>query len=110
MSADQESFVTLLIERLGDPEVTVRVHAGFLLEAMGIEAKPALPALLGLQQSQDVHDRRLAAVVLGSLSRDLPEAVPPLLNALQDEDKAVRHLATEALQKTAPAHRRLKVA
>jgi len=36
-------------------------------------------------------------MVLGSLGRDLAETVPPLHNALQDKDEAVRRLAAEAL-------------
>jgi HEAT repeat protein len=110
MTSGQESFIALLIQRLKDPELTVRVHAGVLLGGMGVEAKPALPALLQLRHSEDVHDRRLAALTLGSLGHDLPEAVPPLLDALHDEDEAVRRLAAEALEEMAPTQRRLKVA
>lgn len=110
MSVDQESFVFLLMERLNDPKLTVRVHAGLQLEGLGIEAKPALPALLQLQQSDDVHNRRLAAVVLGSLGSDLAEAVPPLVNALQDEDQTVRRLAAENLEKITSARGNRKAA
>jgi HEAT repeat protein len=110
MSADQESVVTLLIERLHHPELTVRIHAGLQFGGMGVEARPALPALLELQRSEDAHDRRLAAMVLGSLGRDLAETVPPLLHALQDKDEAVRRLAAEALQEIAPARGRLNAA
>ena len=46
MSANQESVVALLIERLNDPELTVRIHAGLQLVGMGLEAKPALPVLI----------------------------------------------------------------
>jgi HEAT repeat protein len=110
MSADQESVVTMLIECLSDPELPVRIHAGLQLGEMGVEARPALPALRQLQRSEIVHDRRLAAMVLGSLGRDLAEAVPSLHNALQDEDKAVRRLAADALAAIAPPRGRLKVA
>ena len=102
MSADHESVVTLLIERLNDPELTVRIHAGLQLVGMGLEAKPALPVLMELQQSEDVHDRRLAAMVLGSLAHDFTEAMPPLLNALHDADEAVCRLVAEALEEIAP--------
>ncbi len=110
MSVDQESFVSLLMERLNDPELTARVHAGLQLEGLGIEAKPALPTLLHLQQSEDVHNRRLAAVVLGSLGSALAEAVPPLVNALQDEDQTVRRLAAESLEKITSARGHRKAA
>jgi HEAT repeat protein len=68
---------------------------------MGSEARPALPALLELRHREDVPDRRLATMVLGSLAHDLAEAVPPLLNALHDEDETVRRLAAEALEELA---------
>ena len=110
MSADQESVVTLLIERLNDPELTVRIHAGLQLVGMGLEAKPALPVLIELQQSEDVHDRRLAAMVLGSLAQDVTEAMPPLLNALNDADEAVCRLVAEALAEIAPHRGHLKAA
>jgi HEAT repeat protein len=110
MSIDQESIVTRLIESLDDPELTVRIHAGLQLAGMGVEARPSLPALLGLQQSDNVHDRRLAAMVLGSLADDLTEAEPALRNALQDKDEAVRRLGADALKKIAPARGRLHAA
>ena len=110
MSADQQSCVATLIERLTDAELTVRVHAGLLLGTMGEEAKPALAALWSLRQSEDTQNRRLAVMTLGSLAHDLAEAVPPLLSALEDEDEAVRRLAAEALDELAPPYERLKVA
>lgn len=57
MSADQHSHVATLIERLADPELTVRIHAGVLLGALGVEARPALATLLALGQSEEVPDR-----------------------------------------------------
>jgi HEAT repeat protein len=110
MTVGQDSFITMLIRGLKDPELTVRVHAGVLLGGMGVEAKPALPALLQLRHSKDVHGRRLAVLTLGFLCHDLPESVPLLLDALLDEDEAVRRLAAEALEEIAPTHKRLKAA
>jgi HEAT repeat protein len=52
----------------------------------------------------------LAAVVLGSLGRDLLEAVPPLVHALKDEDETVRRLAAEALEKFASVRERPQAA
>jgi HEAT repeat protein len=110
MTAGQDSFVALLIERVKDPELTVRVHAGILLGGLGMEARPALSALLELRQSADVHDRRLAIMTLGSLGHDLAEAVPPLLDSLHDEDETVRRLAAEALEEMAPAQGQARAA
>jgi HEAT repeat protein len=98
MTAGQQSFVATLVQQLNDPEFIVRVHAGLLLGGMGLEARPALSALLKLKQSDRAQDRRLAAMTLGSLGHDLAEAVPPLLDALHDEDDTVRRLAAEALE------------
>ena len=110
MTAAQDFFITMLIQRLKDRELTVRIHAGVQLGGMGVEAKPALPALLQLRHSESVHDRRLAALTLGMLCHELPESVPPLQDALHDEDEAVRRLAAEALKEIAPAHKRLNAA
>jgi HEAT repeat protein len=110
MTAGQKSSVLMLIERLRDPELTVRVHAGILLGGMSLEARPALPALLQLRQSEDVHDRRLATMTLGSLAHDLSEAVPLLLDARHDEDEAVRRLAAAALAEITVSHDRAKAA
>jgi HEAT repeat protein len=77
---------------------------------MGVEAKPALPVLMELQQSEDVHDRRLAAMVLGSLAQDLTEAMPPLLHALKDVDEGVCRLVAEALDEIAPHREHRKAA
>jgi HEAT repeat protein len=49
-------------------------------------------------------------MTLGALAHDLTEAVPPLLNALHDEDDTVRRLAAEALQELAPAYEHQKAA
>jgi HEAT repeat protein len=90
--------------------LTVRIHAGVLLGALGVKARPALATLLALGQSEDAQNRRLAVLILGSLAHDLAEAVPPLLHALEDEDEAARRLAAEALNELAPAHEHLKIA
>jgi len=103
MTTGQDSLIVTLIQNLQAAELTIRIHAGLLLGQMGLEARPALPALLHLRNSMDVHDRRLATMTLGSLAHDLTEAVPPLLNALHDEDDAVRRLASEALEEMTPA-------
>lgn len=44
-----------------------------------------------------MQNRRSAAVGLEALGRHLAEAVPSLLNALQDDDEAVRRLATTVI-------------
>jgi HEAT repeat protein len=110
MTADQDALVATLIQRLKNPELTVRVHAGIVLGGIGVEARPALPALLELRRSEDVHDRRLAALTLGALGYDLAEAVPPLRDSLHDEDETVRRLAAEALQEMAPTRERATAA
>jgi HEAT repeat protein len=108
MTAGPDALVSTLIQALGDPEITVRVHAGFLLARMGPGARSALPSLLALRQSEDVRDRRMATLTLGSLSHELAEVVPSLLDALHDEDDTVRRLATEALAEMAPARGRVR--
>jgi HEAT repeat protein len=96
----------MLIQRLKDPQFAVRVHAGVLLGGMGAKARPALPTLPELFAGDNRHDRRLAAITLGSLA----DEVPPLLNALRGEDETARLLAAEALQEVATVDGRAKAA
>jgi HEAT repeat protein len=110
MVPEEKSFVAMLIQRLKDPQLTVRVHAGVLLGGMGAKARPALPTLLELLASDDRHNRRLAALTLGFLGHEVAEGVPPLRNALHDEDETVRRLAADALQEIATADARAKAA
>lgn len=59
-----------------------------------------VPAAPKARQAEGRDGRRRRA----KLGRHLAEAVLSLLNALQDDDEAVRRLATEAQEKIAPAH------
>jgi HEAT repeat protein len=77
MVAEEKPFVTMLIQRLKDPQFTVCFHAGVLLGGMGVKARSALPTLLELLESDDMHDRRLAAMTLGSIAGEVAEAVSP---------------------------------
>lgn len=43
------------------------MHAAAVLGSMGDEAEPAVPALIEMLKSDDVHDRRLAARTLGEI-------------------------------------------
>ena len=56
-------------------------------------------ALLELLGSQDVIDRRLAALTLGQIGPAASEAVPLLEDALGDADGVLRQFAVEALLK-----------
>jgi len=72
------------------------------LVRIGAEAVPALVYQLAHQRA-DV--RQWAAVMLGELGPTAKEAIPPLQDALKDQDAKVRDAARRALEKVDPPHR-----
>jgi HEAT repeat protein len=106
LSSSQENFtvdndytVDDLIVKLTDDDQFVRIHAASLLGSMGDEAGAAVPALIALLESGDVHDRRLAALTLGEIGPAAEEAIPALLEAADDEDESVAELALDAVER-----------
>jgi len=65
---------------------------------MGDDAEPAVPSLIELLQTGDVHDRKLAALTLGEIGPAAEEAVPSLLEAADDDDQGVCDMAILALE------------
>jgi len=62
-----------------------------------------VPRLLAqLRQDGDPSKRAFAAVLLGQAGHDAQEAVPALMDALNERDADVRWAAAEALVKVAP--------
>jgi HEAT repeat protein len=99
MSAGPEHLsLDHLIALLQDDDPLVRVHAGFLLGALGEEALPAVPILLEMLQYGELQDRKLAATTLGEIGPSAEEAVPFLLELTNDEDDGLADLATWALE------------
>ena len=72
------------------------------LVRIGAEAVPSLVYQLAHQRA-DV--RQWAAVMLGELGPTAKEAIPPLQDALKDQDAKVRDAARRALEKVDPPHR-----
>lgn len=72
------------------------------LVRIGAEAVPSLVYQLAHPRA-DV--RQWAAVMLGELGSTAKEAIPPLQDALKDQDASVRDAARRALEKVDPLHR-----
>jgi HEAT repeat protein len=87
-----------LIKRLRDADELVRLHAAITLGSLGEGARPAVPLLADLLVSDHVLDRRAAAWGLRDLGGVAEEAVPALLEALEDGDEQVADLAAQALE------------
>jgi HEAT repeat protein len=92
-----ELTATELVGRLQDPNELVRLHAAITLGSRGEDARPAVPLLLDLLGSDNVLDRRAAAWGLRDLGAVAEEAVPALLEALEDGVEQVGDLAAQAL-------------
>ncbi len=65
---------------------------------MGVEAKPAVPAIAQRLRDPDAYIRVDAAHVLEQFG---PDSVPSLTELLQDADPRVRELAARTLQQIA---------
>jgi len=103
---DAASAVPLLIERLEDPAVVVRVAAAKSLGQFGEAARPALPALLhaladpgGLGANGFNVSTKAAQALLAISPGDEKGVCDRLLTALSDPRESVRDAATETLQK-----------
>jgi HEAT repeat protein len=99
---DSDARLQKLIRRLRSADELKRLHAGWLLGRMGLEAKGAVPALLELLKDGSAQNRKLAAWTLGYLGWGAAEAIPALRVALQDTHEGVRKIAREALDKISP--------
>ena len=88
-----ESAAPFLARHLDDADP----HMADSHSALRAIGAPATRCLLPSLSSQDVKRRRRAAWVLGDIRTPTREAVPPLLQAVRDEDVLVRNLAARAL-------------
>jgi HEAT repeat protein len=92
-----------LIKQLKDKDSDVRRAAAKSLSEMGMEAKPALPALTKALKDDDKFVRRFSAQSIGELGADAKDAVPALKDALlKDSAKEVVDAAAGALAKIGP--------
>lgn len=98
--AGRTSAVADLVPLLQDPEWTVRQAAAQALGAIGAPACVG-PLLAAVKQADDLRDQAGAAVVRGAvvsaIGRIGAEAVPQLLEALQDKHLRLRECAIEGL-------------
>lgn len=85
-----------LIDQLQDEDLVVRMSAAMALGNLGPRAKQAIPALARVVQdsNEDHNVHRRAVQALASIG---PDAVPELINALQDGKTIVRRFAAGAL-------------
>lgn len=90
-----------LSEALRDPHATVRLRAASGLGQLRIKSKEGLAILLHAARTPgqplgrfravgDADDRAEALWILGLAYRDEPEALPPILKAMNDRDPQVR--------------------
>jgi HEAT repeat protein len=92
-----------LIKQLKDKDSDVRRAAAKALSEIGMEAKPALPALTKALKDDDKFVRRFSVQSLGELGPEAKDAVPGLKDALlKDSAKEVVDAAAGALAKVGP--------
>jgi HEAT repeat protein len=87
----RERVVNALVERLSDPEPTVR---SWVMKALGAQAHPTAVGPLCDAYDEETDLRWNAIAALGRL-RD-PRAIPTVVSALDDDDSGVRRRACRA--------------
>ena len=99
-----ESAVPALIALLESPEAEFRQQVMAALAKIGPPAAcAALPKLISLLKlEKDKWNRIGAALALGALGKDHPEAISALLQALTDKDSRVRSYCAGALTQIGP--------
>ena len=74
-----------------------------VFQAMGPNAKPAVPALISLLQERSGNTQGYAARALGAIGPAAAEAIPALAGLLEDKNQFARVSAAEALGHLGPA-------
>jgi hypothetical protein len=95
--------VPVLTGLLGSPDRQTRCWAASRLGALGEEARPALPALLGLFRDGDFRVRENALYAAEAVDRDA--AARTLAEVLGGEDAGLRRWAASRLAGAGPAAR-----
>ena len=82
---------------LQNKNVEVRVNAARALGGMGIQAKPAVPALVAALKDKQLRVRYSAAIALVNIGAELKTAFPYIIAALENESQFLRSDAASAL-------------
>ena len=98
IGATGKAVVPGLIEALKDPEWNVRQNAAISLGNLGLAAKESVPALAKSLSDPHGYVRSWAAYALYQIGPD-QQAIPALLQAVQNKDRFVRLNAAKALSK-----------
>ena len=74
----------------------------WVLAGLGAKATPAVSRLIQLLSDNDKSVRNGALMALGHTGKDAKEAAPPIIKALESEDRIVREIAAQALRRLDP--------
>ena len=96
-NGNDKAIVTLIAD-LQDPDQIIRIHAATVLGSMGEDAEAAVPALIEMLKTGNIHDRKLAALTLGEIGPAAEEALPALFAVVDDDDDGLAEMAEEALE------------
>jgi len=90
------------IDALVRDDPRLRQTAKFVLEILGPDAKPAVPALIRAASDASASVRAGASSALGVIGPEAKEAVPVLVRAASDANRSVRLCAIHALGAIGP--------
>ncbi|HMF20253.1 MAG TPA: HEAT repeat domain-containing protein, partial [Gemmataceae bacterium] len=99
LQEDDLGAAASITEAMEDPDRETRQNAALALAAIGGKvALPAIPILIdALKQKGNKEVRQQAAIAIYNIGPDAHEAVPPLIQALADDDAELRTNAALAL-------------
>jgi len=88
---------------LESPDQKMRWGAARALGPMGVDAAPALPALIAAARDDaDPYVREAAVISLGKLAAHFTEAIPPVVDAVADDTSRIRLFAVQAVREIGP--------
>ena len=105
IAALEADNIDALIADLGSQNNKTVESAIEAVSDLGMEGRPAVPALVALLRSPEPLLRAHAAIALGGMGQAALRAALPLAKLVTDSDPDVRHAALDALAEIRPAQR-----
>ena len=88
-----------LTAALQDEDASVRAWSAQAVGEIGLDAAPAVPALIVLLANPDEGSRNSACIALHGIGQAATEALPALRKALEDPSANVRRFAQRAIER-----------
>ena len=98
----EDMTVPEVVEALKDDNRETRLLAAMALSFMEPPIKEVVPVLIEFLENGDDGERTFSVVTLGQMGSDAGDALPSIIEALNDESSVVREKAAYALHRIDP--------